>query len=69
MVVLHLSTSIHGNGQDKPLQNIPSLLLVTTTLHLLEPSHPWSKGKHCFAGEKTVPRAMTHFLGSFCSVP
>lgn len=44
------------------------LLPVPTALQLLEPSHPWSKGKHC-AGEEPVPRAMIHFLGSFCSLP
>lgn len=68
MVVLHFSTSILGNGPDKPLQTIPSLLPVPTALQLLEPSHSWSKGKHC-AGEEPVPRAMIHFLGSFCSLP
>lgn len=64
MVVLYFSTSIIGNGPEKPLQTIPSLQLVPpTALQLLEPSHPWSEGKHC-AGEEPVPRAWV--LSALC---
>lgn len=51
MAVLHFSTTILGNGPDKPLQTIPSLLLLSTALQSLEAKSPLEQGKElCWGG-------------------